>query len=402
MSVTTGPYPIAGGGSLRISLPRGTLVVSAVAVGNLTPAAISVTIGGSSKYVLPGGTDLFACNSGQSYVGVTSLGTPTDAGSITTTWFDPADEPGRYPYAGAITKITTTGTITAKITGPVTISGGQLSGASGVANQPVSSQITGAQFGSGTDGTVTLTASATLTRDMHYQALVIDAGVTLTTAGYRVLAKVAVTIDGTVTNSAIGATAGAAGTLEGGAAGVTASISTGKAGAESPGLAAPSATLTGGAGGHAHATSTGTTTTHTAAGGTAGASPPGIPTASVLSDKEVSGGASGGAAVGNGTPAHLSTAKSGAGAGVIYICTPTIKGTGALKVTGGDGSYTLATPTNSAAAAGGGGGGLLILAAYTIHISTSQLSLSGGASAEHTGVAYAGTPGRTVLLATAA
>lgn len=162
MSLTTGPYAIAGGGSLRIPLPRGTLVVDSVAVANLTPAPVVVTIAGTSKYVSPSGVDLFSCSSGQSYIQVTSTGTSTDAGSITTTWFDPADTPGHYPYAGAITKITTSGTITANITGPVTIASGTVDLAAG-AKVGVTGDITlaaGTKVVTATGSVVSLAAGA--------------------------------------------------------------------------------------------------------------------------------------------------------------------------------------------------------------------------------------------------
>lgn len=416
MKLATGPYTLPGGGHISISLPAATLLVRAVIIGNLTPAAVTVTIAGQTSHLLPATANLFTLSSGSQGIVVTSLGTATQSGTITAEWLTPATVPGSgYPMGGAVTNLTLGPDATVKITGPVTIAGpvslaagskvgvtgGQLADASGVANQPTSSQITGAQFGSGVDGAVTLTASATLTRDMHYTTLTVDAGVTLTTAGYRVLAKVAVINNGTFTNSASGATPGAAGTLEGGSAGVKAHV-TSTATDNVVGTASPTATITGGAGGGAKALDTNALT----AGGAAGAVPPGVPTASVLSDKSISGGASGAASAYSDNPNTTTTAiaHSGAGGGVVYVAAPSISGSGVFAAVGGSATAAAHLASRSAAG-GGGGGGMVVLAGFTLDVGQTQVHVGGGAGAITTSsgggpVAYSGTPGRTVLLAT--
>ena len=123
MSIVTGPTPIGGGKQVRIPLPTASIVARAVAVGNLTTAAVQVTVASSSRYLLPGSADLFPISSGQSFVTVLSLGTATQGGDITTTWFTPTEIPqAGYPYGAPVTAVTTTGT--AKITGPVTVETG--------------------------------------------------------------------------------------------------------------------------------------------------------------------------------------------------------------------------------------------------------------------------------------
>jgi len=75
-------------------------------------------------------------------------------------------------------------------TTPKTISGAWTftGGVSGVAN-------TG---GDGSDGSVTITTGTTLTRDMYYQNLTINTGITLNPAGYRIYATGTVDISGTI------------------------------------------------------------------------------------------------------------------------------------------------------------------------------------------------------------
>jgi len=81
--------------------------------------------------------------------------------------------------------------------------------------------------GDGSDGDVTISGNTTLIRDMYYNTLTVNNGVTLITGGFVIYAKVSVTNNGTIArngNAASGHTAGATlanGTLGGGTAGGT-------------------------------------------------------------------------------------------------------------------------------------------------------------------------------------
>ena len=77
-------------------------------------------------------------------------------------------------------------------------------------------------YGSGMDGNVQITSNTTLTRDMYYNNLQIDAGIVLNTAGYRVFVRNRLTMAPTNANQGdtkigrVGA-ASTSGTLKGGA-----------------------------------------------------------------------------------------------------------------------------------------------------------------------------------------
>ena len=77
-------------------------------------------------------------------------------------------------------------------------------------------------YGSGMDGNVTISSNTTLTRDMYYNNLQIDAGIVLNTAGYRVFVRNRLTMAPTSANQSdtkigrVGA-ASTSGTLKGGA-----------------------------------------------------------------------------------------------------------------------------------------------------------------------------------------
>ena len=77
-------------------------------------------------------------------------------------------------------------------------------------------------YGSGMDGNVTISSNTTLTRDMYYNNLDVNAGIVLNTAGYRVFVRNRLTMAPTSANQAdtkigrVGA-ASTSGTLKGGA-----------------------------------------------------------------------------------------------------------------------------------------------------------------------------------------
>lgn len=82
-------------------------------------------------------------------------------------------------------------------------------------------------FGTGADGSVTISSNTTLTRDMHYTNLTINSSIVLSTGGYRIYVSGTLTNNGTIRNNGSngsGTTAGAggaAGSLGGGKNGAT-------------------------------------------------------------------------------------------------------------------------------------------------------------------------------------
>jgi hypothetical protein len=79
-------------------------------------------------------------------------------------------------------------------------------------------------FGDGSDGDVTIVADSTLTRDMHYGQLTVNAGVRLDTGGFRIFARKSIVNNGVIhrdgtVGTGVGGTAKGAGTVGGGGAG---------------------------------------------------------------------------------------------------------------------------------------------------------------------------------------
>ena len=66
-------------------------------------------------------------------------------------------------------------------------------------------------LGDGADGDVTISGNTTLTRDMFYNSLTVNAGVVLTTDGYRIFVKGTCNVLGTVRNNGNPGSPGAAG-----------------------------------------------------------------------------------------------------------------------------------------------------------------------------------------------
>lgn len=67
-------------------------------------------------------------------------------------------------------------------------------------------------YGSGADGAVTISVNTTLTRDMQYSALTVNAGITLDTAGFTVLCSGILTNGGVITDTVSGGSGGTGGT----------------------------------------------------------------------------------------------------------------------------------------------------------------------------------------------
>ncbi len=71
-------------------------------------------------------------------------------------------------------------------------------------------------FGDGSDGSATISVNTSLTRDMYYDDLTVNAGVTLKPSGYRIFVKGTFTLNGTVSGSGDSGTTGQDGFFQSG------------------------------------------------------------------------------------------------------------------------------------------------------------------------------------------
>lgn len=234
-------------------------------------------------------------------------------------------------------------------------------------------------YGNGADGTVIISSSASLSRDMYYKNLTIDSGVTLNTNGYKVFVQGTLTLNGTI--------------------GISSGTSV------SPG------TLTG-------TTAIATSTTNSLGGSAAGATY----TASQMSastlqwlEAFIGGGVfynpsglvsvSGGAGGQNGQPGTVTPATSGSGAtsggaggaGDLSLRDALQPGGPGTAGTPGTNGQAGSTPPAASAGAGGIGGGIVFVAAKYITgtgaiRSEGKNATAGGPSATGTG-ATVGTDG---------
>ena len=231
-------------------------------------------------------------------------------------------------------------------------------------------------FGNGADGTVTISGDTTLSSDMFYNDLTVNAGINLNTASYRIFVKGTLTNNGTIRNNGSnGGNGGIGGTggLPGGTAGTAGTaVSSGSL----PGTVAGGA---GGAGGIGSDTG----------GGAAGVKPAdGSSQAKSLGSDGVagkyggSGGTGGSGAGGEGGPGGGAVAAAGTKTGTVFNTPKNI--ISAYELLDTLPSFTvLSSSAGSAGSNGGGGGGGSI---------TSQWGGSGG------GGGGAGGPGGIVSI----
>ena len=305
----------------------------------------------------------------------------------------PAGVPPAGPSSFSTASITGPVSITTSGTLDVTVTSGQLT-RTGVPNQFITSQFPNSWLGSGADGAAVITADTTLTRDMQYTSLTIDAGVTFKNAGYRVRCTGTVTVKGTWTASGTdggglstaihGGAGGAgapAGTLGGGYAGGKGGLS---ALAGTPGTSVGTNTLGGGAGGHG-----GKHPTEPAggAGGAGGTAPSAFATVTTVTDKTIDGGAGGGGGGGGGVSiTGMSTAGGGGGGGggvVLLVCTRLVMTGGLIRANGGAGGAAFNNPTfkkDGGAGGGGGGGVVLVLCHGVTGLTSTNIIAIGGAA----------------------
>jgi hypothetical protein len=225
-----------------------------------------------------------------------------------------------------------------------------------------------ALFGDGSDGNVEISSDTTLTRDMYYNSLTIDAGVTLNPGGYRIFVAGTLTLDNGATIARNGndtppaSVAGGPGldpgTLGGGGYGGDPNV---------PGQAETNSLGGSGCGGHACGDFNGGSATPPPAGtGGAGVFRQALAAISgrSLDGQIVNGGGGGGGAAGD-------FGGGGGGGGVVVVAaqTVTVNGNAQVEANGGQGSPN---------AGGGGGGGVVVVVSDTAQPAAITLSAQGG------------------------
>lgn len=281
-----------------------------------------------------------------------------------------------------------------------------------IAQTPGSPALPAGFVGDGSDGDVTISSNTTLTRDMYYNNLTINATFTLNTGGFAVYVKdtllnngtisrnggngttatgtgggaAAAAIAGVTVGSGSAASAGGAGTAGAGAAGGASGAFTGYGGLGGAGGTGGTGVNAGGAGG-----SSGTVTNrffrHVApswkfeAVGTFGQSG--------------SGGRGGGGGGGDGTNSGRGGGGGGAAGGAIFIICQTLNNAGSITANGGNGGNGAsggAGNVGGGAGGGGGGGGTIVILANTVTALGTRTATGGAAGTGGTG-AGTGTAG---------
>ena len=264
------------------------------------------------------------------------------------------------------------------------------------------------QYGNGSGGDFTVTGTTTLTAEMYYDNLTVNAGGTLKPAGYRIFVKSALTVAATGLinddgNNASGITQGAAlaaraflgGAAGAGAAGRTAQgIGTAGSGAASSSLNDAGLQPNGGRGGDGSGTYTG------GAGGTATILTPspqrangcwqaGRPYGSTSFWTGGAGGGSGGLKLT--APDVPTSGAGGSGGGAVWIAAKTVSNAGRISANGGNGGDGAGGTASSAGGGGaGGGGGLVWLITDTASGSVGTVQANGGAGGAGSGTGAAG------------
>ena len=274
-------------------------------------------------------------------------------------------------------------------------------------------------FGTGVDGSDTISGTESIASEMHYVNLTIPDTAILNNVGYRIFVSGTLTCTGVATirdngNSASGITAGAALAQSGvriqtaaggtgrntlGAGSNGGAINTSYTYADHTGTGGSGGSVTGGAGG------TGTTSTVSTIDG-----PEVKPLVRILAgdtsitylattraEKVGLGGGSGGAAPGIGT---ATSGGGGGGGGVVQVFAARIDGPCLFQALGGNGGIGVAAGGGAAGGGGGGTGGRVSVVAGVLTGSAPTLSAAGGslgAGAVETSPATNGGAGATQL-----
>lgn len=243
--------------------------------------------------------------------------------------------------------------------------------------------------GDGDDGDITTGGNVTLTDDIVCDTYTVSAGDTVTTAGYRILARKKITIEATGVierngNDGSGITAGAA--LSAGLTGASEDGGAGGPPGNGNGIAGDSTAIgaygvggdggdggDGGAGGNAGAG--GSVTSPAASLGAYRAGGAGIELGHLFtegSNPKLFGGAGGGGGAGDAGFGG----GGGSGGGVLILIAPIIENNGEIQAKGGGGGD--ADVGGGGAGGGGGGGGCVIAITRTLAADLGTIDVSGG------------------------
>lgn len=299
-------------------------------------------------------------------------------------------------------------------------------------------------FGAGSDGDVTISATTTLTRDMYYDNLTINAGVTVT-GSYRIFVKNTFTNNGTISANGNNGSNGSAGGSQcsagaGGAGGApilsgsifgSATGTTGGNGGTCPNSGGSGAAAHGGSGVSSSAmlgfsgVNGGTGQAGSGAAGIGGIGGSAIPDYPILkrnnflivssseniidytskifgfvSTSTLSSSPNNGAGGGSGAPISSSGGAGGGGSGsnggVIYISARNLINNGTISAVGGNGGNG-AVHNGSTAGGGAGGNGGLIILIYE-NLTEGTVTTTGGVGGTGYNAGSNGVVGNTIKL----
>ena len=252
-------------------------------------------------------------------------------------------------------------------------------------------------FGNGADSIVTLVGNTTLVRDMYYQNLTINPGVTVFTNGFRIFAAGTLTNNGIIDRNGSNAVLGTGGValavgtvgaaVGGGTGGTSAAGTVGTASANALGGTAGA----GGAGGSTAGGAGGAVTLVTLANGN-------IEVLNVarqamvardLANTIITGGAGAGGAGGAGV--GFQGGGGGGGGGINVVIAKNLVGTGTIRANGGNGAD--AVGANAGGGGAGGGGVLAIVTENDTTLTSLSFQVNAGASGTGNGTGGNGNPG---------
>lgn len=252
-------------------------------------------------------------------------------------------------------------------------------------------------FGSGVDGDVVISSNTSLTEDMYYNNLTVNATYELDTNGFKIFVKNTTTPDGVIAHNGKNAnpvTNGGGAGRSSGTIGVSyAGGSGGISGAGQNGTnAVNSLGGIGGAGGTgaSGAGGAGGTVTNPISGNGGPKvwnSPFQASTGRVLNATQANFGAGGGGGGSDGTTG----AGAGGGGGCVILFSKKLAGNGSIEAKGGNGKN--ASGGNKGGGGGGGGGVVVIFSQTNITDTSLTVSVAGGTAGTGTGTGTDGTAG---------
>ncbi len=254
------------------------------------------------------------------------------------------------------------------------------------------------RWGDGRDGDIVQSVDGTLTRDSYYNNLEIPAGVTLTTAGYRIFVRNTLTLNGTISRKGNDADRFVAGTAL--VAGTTGAATAGQTGVTGSGgsmsAQANSFGATGGKGGAGTPGTAGTAgaaTVPTAANGGVqilNSGPLAWSSVTIVGGSKYNGGTGGSCGGGDGV---RQSGAGGSGGGVAMVLARIITGSGTIDCRGGNGGDAT---SGNCGGGGGGGGGAIVVCSDTLEADSSiTLLTTGGTGGNGIGTGVAGAAGST-------